>query len=73
MRMYTHLGGGGSMKAVYETFDPIPLIDLAQQVVAKGYTALKVGSGTQSGEQLQEIRPLGFRDHLLPHMGSIRL
>ncbi len=41
VRMYTHLGGG-SMKAVYETFDPAPLIDLAQQVVAKGYTALKV-------------------------------
>jgi galactonate dehydratase len=32
VRMYTHLGGG-SMKAVYETFDPTPLIDLAQQVV----------------------------------------
>ena len=41
VRMYTHLGGG-SMKAVYETFDPAPLIDLAQEVVAKGYTALKV-------------------------------
>ncbi len=41
VRMYTHLGGG-SMKAVYETFDPAPLIDLAQQVVARGYTALKV-------------------------------
>lgn len=41
VRMYTHLGGG-SMEAVYETFDPAPLIDLAQQVVAKGYTALKV-------------------------------
>lgn len=41
VRMYTHLGGG-SMKAVYETFDPAPLIDLAQQVVAKGYTAVKV-------------------------------
>lgn len=41
VRMYTHLGGG-SMKAVYETFDPAPLMDLAQQVVARGYTALKV-------------------------------
>src|SRR2546421_2825225 len=41
VRMYTHLGGG-SMKAVYEAFDPAPLIDLAQEVVAKGYTALKV-------------------------------
>jgi len=41
VRMYTHLGGG-SMKAVYETFDIAPLLDLAQQVIAKGYTALKV-------------------------------
>jgi galactonate dehydratase len=41
VRMYTHLGGG-EMKAVYETFDPGPLIDLAQQVIAKGYTAVKV-------------------------------
>ncbi len=41
VRMYTHLGGG-NMKAVYETFDPQPLIDLALQVVEKGYTAVKV-------------------------------
>jgi galactonate dehydratase len=39
--MYTHLGGG-NMKAVYQTFDPQPLIDLAHEVVARGYTALKV-------------------------------
>src|ERR1700727_1178615 len=41
VRMYTHLGGG-DMKAVYQTFDPQPLIDLANEVVARGYTALKV-------------------------------
>ena len=41
VRMYTHLGGG-EMKSVYETFDPAPLVDLAQAVVAKGYTAVKV-------------------------------
>jgi galactonate dehydratase len=41
VRMYTHLGGG-DMRAVYETFDPGPLIELAQQVVARGYTAVKV-------------------------------
>ncbi len=41
VRMYTHLGGG-AMKAVYETFDPAPLVDLAQQVIARGYTAVKV-------------------------------
>jgi galactonate dehydratase len=41
VRMYTHLGGG-NMKAVYETFDLAPLIDLANRVVAEGYTAVKV-------------------------------
>jgi galactonate dehydratase len=41
VRMYTHLGGG-DMRAVYETFDAGPLIDLAQQVVSGGYTAVKV-------------------------------
>ena len=40
VRMYTHLGGG-QMEKVYETFDPGPLVELAQQVVAKGYTAVK--------------------------------
>jgi galactonate dehydratase len=41
VRMYTHLGGG-EMKAVYETFDPGPLIDRAHAVLEKGYRALKV-------------------------------
>jgi galactonate dehydratase len=41
VRMYTHLGGG-DMKSVYETFDPEPRIDLARQVVQRGYTAVKV-------------------------------
>jgi galactonate dehydratase len=41
VRMYTHLGGG-NMKAVYETFEVEPLIDLAKQCVANGYTAIKV-------------------------------
>jgi len=41
VRMYTHLGGG-NMKAVYETFDPEPLIDLAHKVIADGYGAIKV-------------------------------
>jgi len=42
--MYTHLGGG-DMKAVYETQqanDPGPMVELAQQVVARGYSAVKV-------------------------------
>ena len=41
VRMYTHLGGG-EMKAVYETFDAGPLIELAQKVIEQGYTAVKV-------------------------------
>ncbi len=44
VRMYTHLGGG-DMKAVYETHhapDPAPMVELAQQVVARGYNAVKV-------------------------------
>jgi galactonate dehydratase len=41
VRLYTHLGLG-DMKAVYETFDEGRLRDLALQVVAKGYDALKV-------------------------------
>jgi galactonate dehydratase len=39
--MYTHLGGG-EMSAVYETFEAGPLIERAREVVAQGYTALKV-------------------------------
>ncbi len=41
VRMYTHLGGG-DMKAVYETFSVEPLIELANDVLERGYTALKV-------------------------------
>ncbi len=41
VRMYTHLGGG-QMNAVYETFEVGPLVDLAGEVVEKGYTAVKV-------------------------------
>lgn len=56
VRMYTHLGGG-DMKAVYETFDPGPLIDLAHTVVDKGYTALKVVFVPYS-RPLEGIRPV---------------
>jgi galactonate dehydratase len=44
VRMYTHLGGG-DMKAVYESqlsADPNVFTDRALEVVARGYTALKV-------------------------------
>ena len=41
VRMYTHLGGG-EMSAVYESFDAARVIELAERVVASGYTAVKV-------------------------------
>ena len=41
VRMYTHLGGG-EMSAVYESFDASRVIELALEVVARGYTAVKV-------------------------------
>ena len=41
VRMYTHLGGG-EVSAVYETFDGKRAIDLAQECIEKGYTAVKV-------------------------------
>ena len=44
VRMYTHLGGG-DMRAVYETStspDPTIFADRAAEVVARGYTAVKV-------------------------------
>src|SRR6185295_16696104 len=44
VRMYTHLGGG-DMRAVYETHnspDPTIFADRAAEVVARGYTAVKV-------------------------------
>ena len=43
VRMYTHLGGG-DMKAVYEAQqdDPAAMVDLAKQVVERGYNAVKV-------------------------------
>jgi galactonate dehydratase len=41
VRMYTHLGGG-DMSAVYESFDPGRIIELARRVVESGYTAVKV-------------------------------
>ena len=44
VRMYTHLGGG-DMRAVYESqlsADPQVFVDRALEVVARGYTAVKV-------------------------------
>jgi galactonate dehydratase len=40
VRIYTHLGMG-DMRAVYETSEAGPLVERAQEVVAKGYRAFK--------------------------------
>ncbi|MEA4872845.1 MAG: enolase C-terminal domain-like protein [Synergistaceae bacterium] len=41
LRVYTHLGLG-DMRSVYETFETARLVEKAQEVVEKGYDALKV-------------------------------
>jgi galactonate dehydratase len=61
VRMYTHLGGG-DMKAVYEAQrdnDIESMVDLALQVVSKGYNAVKVLL-TPPTESLNAIA--GYRD-----------
>jgi len=40
VRVYTHLGLG-DMRAVYETLDMAPLVERANEVIAKGYRAFK--------------------------------
>jgi galactonate dehydratase len=40
VRVYTHLGLG-DMRAVYETVETAPLVERAQEVVARGYRAFK--------------------------------
>jgi galactonate dehydratase len=67
VRMYTHLGGG-EMKAVYETFDAGPLIDLAKKVIEQGYTAVKVVFVPYS-EPLMGIPPVKKLESL---MGRLR-
>jgi len=60
VRMYTHLGGGG-MKAVYETFEIEPLVDYAHQVIAQGYSAIKVVfvPYSESLEGISKVKKLG--------------
>jgi galactonate dehydratase len=67
VRMYTHLGGG-EMKAVYETFDAGPLIELAGKVIEQGYTAVKVVFVPYS-EPLMGIPPV---KKLASLMGELR-
>jgi galactonate dehydratase len=66
VRMYTHLGGG-DMRAVYETQsqpDPQKFVDLAIQVVEKGYTAVKVLL-TPPTESLSRIAEYRFSENIM--------
>ena len=63
VRMYTHLGGG-EMKSVYESQqsdDTQLLIDRAQQVIEKGYSAVKVLI-TRPTESLNRIADYNYTD-----------
>jgi galactonate dehydratase len=66
VRMYTHLGGG-DMKAVYETqnaADPKMFVDRALEVVARGYTAVKVLI-TPPTETLNSLATYNFSAHAM--------
>lgn len=70
VRMYTHLGGG-DMRAVYETqlgADARAMVDLALEVVAKGYGAVKVLI-TPPTESLNGIAAYRLAERL---MGALR-
>lgn len=71
VRMYTHLGGG-DMRAVYESqmqADPQLFVDRALEVVARGYTAVKVLI-TPPTESLNPIAAYRYAEKM---MEAIRL
>ena len=71
VRMYTHLGGG-DMRAVYESqmqADPRIFVDRALEVVARGYTAVKVLI-TPPTEPLNSIAAYRYAEKM---MEAIRL
>jgi galactonate dehydratase len=71
VRMYTHLGGG-DMKAVYESQlsnDSQVFVDRALEVVARGYTAVKVLI-TPPTESLNSIASYKYAERM---MGALRL
>jgi galactonate dehydratase len=66
VRMYTHLGGG-EMRAVYESqhsADPALFVDRALEVVAKGYTAVKILI-TPPTESLNSIAAYKFATRMM--------
>lgn len=69
VRMYTHLGGG-DMRAVYESqlsADPKVFVDRALEVVAKGYTAVKVLI-TPPTEPLNSIAAYRYAEKMMEAM-----
>lgn len=69
VRMYTHLGGG-DMRAVYESqlsADSAVFVDRALEVVAKGYTALKVLI-TPPTESLNSIAAYRYSEKMMDAM-----
>lgn len=69
VRMYTHLGGG-DMRAVYESqlsADPKVFVDRALEVVAKGYTAVKVLI-TPPTESLNSIAAYKYAEKMMEAM-----
>ena len=66
VRMYTHLGGG-DMRAVYDSqqsSDPSIFVDRALEVIAKGYTALKVLI-TPPTESLNSIAAYKYAERMM--------
>ena len=66
VRMYTHLGGG-DMRAVYEsqyTADPQVFVDRAQEVIARGYNAVKVLI-TPPTESLNSIAAYKYAERMM--------
>jgi len=64
--MYTHLGGG-DMRAVYETQespDPGIFVDRALEVIARGYTAIKVLI-TPPTESLNSIAAYKYAERMM--------
>jgi len=66
VRMYTHLGGG-DMRAVYESqnsADPKVFVDRAQEVIARGYNAVKVLI-TPPTESLNSIAAYKYAERMM--------
>lgn len=70
VRMYTHLGGG-DMKSVYDAQDdgPAAMVDLALEVVERGYTAVKV-LATPPTESLNSLESYRYAERRMDALRS---